>query len=154
VPEILTWLDIRAEFLRLKRERNLTQAQIAAMGGTVQHNISKWLHNEHQGPQIGNFMKAIAGLGLSPAEFFVGLERHRLMQRRAPASLRTRPNLFLSYRSASTMTRKLEILKHAIQQIALTNEQLQDRLAAMEENRLQNGGRGRDNRHPLAHKHE
>ena len=131
VPRTLTWLDIRAEFLRLKRERGLTQVQIAKAGGTVQHNISKWLRNERQGPQIGNFMKAIAGLGLSPAEFFSRLEQ----QHQAIRPVSHPPRMVTTGLNLERLIAKIEKLAEDVKNVRLGNSDLHDRLAAIEKQR-------------------
>ena len=110
------WSEIRQEFLRVKRERGLTQVQIATAGHTRQHLISKWSSNRKQGPVVGNWMRAIAGLGLSPAEFFAGLEQRRHMPP-APAPTKRPANLFISHHSMPDIMRELEILKKAIEEL-------------------------------------
>ena len=76
----MDWVQIREHYRRefdaAKKQRRLTQKQVAEAGGLSGQNvISKLLQNENQGPAAEIVVNAIEGLGLSVSEFFARLER-------------------------------------------------------------------------------
>ena len=72
----MTWLQIRAHFKRVMKERQLNQTQIARRGGWSNNSaISKLLVNDNLGPEVQTFARAVDGLGMSLSEFFVSLEQ-------------------------------------------------------------------------------
>jgi len=78
------WIDVRwfysQTFARAKQTRGLTQADVAQGGGlSGQNAVSKLMDNETDGgPRIETVLRAIHGLGLTPAAFFTQLEQAQL----------------------------------------------------------------------------
>jgi transcriptional regulator with XRE-family HTH domain len=73
----MTWLEIRAHFIALhaRSEAGVTQREIAERGGIKgQNSVSRLLANDKLGPSVETFVRAVEGLGLSVAQFFVGME--------------------------------------------------------------------------------
>ena len=65
------WEPLRERFVMLYRASGRTQADVARIGGlTSQAVVSKILSNRTNGPTLDVFVKAVAGLGVSLAEFF------------------------------------------------------------------------------------
>ena len=75
----MEWEHMRAHYVRLlraaKRDREVTQKQVAAAGGLKGQNyISKIKTASRLGPAVEIFIRAIEGLGLPPSAFFAELE--------------------------------------------------------------------------------
>src|SRR5262252_6569946 len=97
----MTWPEIRAYYVQQVNARQLTQESIARRGGLRRQNlVSRMLTNQQRGPTVDTFIRAIYGLGLTPAAFFAEVEAAAAPDRRsdvpativpsaAPASSRT-----------------------------------------------------------------
>jgi len=78
------WDQCREHYRRFytdaKKRRGLRQADVAAAGGlSGQNAISSLLaQTSGRGPSVENFLRALAGLGLTPAMFFTSLEHREL----------------------------------------------------------------------------
>lgn len=73
-----TWTAIRAHYAALLKQSDYTQAEVARRGGLAGQNvISRLLANTRRGPSVETLTRAIAGLGMSTADFFASLEAHR-----------------------------------------------------------------------------
>lgn len=73
--------DIR-EFFRAERKRlGLNQSDVANDGGVEQSTISKIERDEPYEPSVTIFIRAIRGLGMSPAEFFAKFETLKMSDR-------------------------------------------------------------------------
>lgn len=73
------WERLRVHFARLLADaqatRGLTQQDVADSGGLAGQNvISRLLRNPRRGPSVETFIRAIAGLGMKPSDFFAALE--------------------------------------------------------------------------------
>jgi transcriptional regulator with XRE-family HTH domain len=74
----MDWPTIRNHYIALLRKSGDTQTAVARRGGlSGQNAISKLLANNHRGPTLETFAKAVDGLGLSLAEFFASIEEPR-----------------------------------------------------------------------------
>jgi transcriptional regulator with XRE-family HTH domain len=73
----MTWLEIRAHYIALHARAEaggLTQKEIAARGGIKgQNSVSRLLANDKLGPSVETFVRAVEGLGMSMAQFFLEL---------------------------------------------------------------------------------
>lgn len=71
----MDWALIRMHFATLHAAAGLTQKAIAERGGLAGQNaISKLLNNTNLGPSVDTFVRALVGLGQSPAAFFAEVE--------------------------------------------------------------------------------
>jgi transcriptional regulator with XRE-family HTH domain len=73
------WNVIRAEYARRlaaiqEAHEEVTQKQIARLGGVGQNDVSRVLSNNHHGPSVEIFTGAVYGLGMTPSEFFAAIE--------------------------------------------------------------------------------
>src|SRR5262245_10031346 len=76
-PVAHSWAPIRKRFIELFELSGRTQADVARLGGlNGQHTVSKILANDMNGPTLDVFVKAVAGLGISLAEFFEPWHEH------------------------------------------------------------------------------
>jgi transcriptional regulator with XRE-family HTH domain len=65
----------------------VTQQAIAQRGGIAgQNSVSRLLSNDHLGPSVEIFVRAVEGLGLSLSEFFAEFERSFAAQAEAASS--------------------------------------------------------------------
>lgn len=63
------------ELFKAERERlGLTQPEVAAKGGATQGTISKIEIDPDYNPSVGNFKKALAGIGHTLSSFFAHIE--------------------------------------------------------------------------------
>jgi hypothetical protein len=67
------WKVVRATYARLMGTR--TQGEIAHAANVPQNYISRVINNHNRGPNVETFLKAVVGLGLTPAQFFTIVER-------------------------------------------------------------------------------
>jgi hypothetical protein len=78
----MEWDRIRMHYAALlaaaqKRDPTVTQESVAAAGGLARQNaISKLLANNNMGPSVETFVRAVKGLGITPAAFFADLDHH------------------------------------------------------------------------------
>lgn len=71
----MTWESIRAHYAQRFAALGATQETVAKAGALSRQNaISKMLKNHHRGPTVQTFIRAIYGLGITPAAFFADLE--------------------------------------------------------------------------------
>jgi transcriptional regulator with XRE-family HTH domain len=75
----MTWAEIRRHYavrFTAAKRRGATQESIAKAGGLRgQNTISTMLANRRRGPTVETFARAVEGLGLTPSEFFLAVER-------------------------------------------------------------------------------
>jgi transcriptional regulator with XRE-family HTH domain len=69
------WERIRAAYVAAFEAKGWTKAKVARLGGLENANaITKLMRNRNRGPEVETFVRAVAGLGLSVAQFFAALE--------------------------------------------------------------------------------
>jgi transcriptional regulator with XRE-family HTH domain len=77
----MKWLAIRAHYAALHAQAQaagLTQKAIAERGGIAgQNSVSRLLSNDHLGPSVEIFVRAIEGLGKPVSQFFLELEQQQ-----------------------------------------------------------------------------
>ncbi len=95
----MEWEQVRAHYERAFEASGLTQSEVARRGGLrrgkpAQNAISKLLNNRKKGPSVATLLGAIAGLGLTPVQFFNQIENDE------PATAgRLAPAVFVSHRA-------------------------------------------------------
>lgn len=72
---MLTWAQMRHYYAERFRTNRSTQTDVGTRSGVGQNAISKLLRNEHYGPSVETFVRAVLGLGVLPSEFFAALEK-------------------------------------------------------------------------------
>lgn len=72
------WTRVRAYYRQLMTERRVTQQLVARRGHLRQKDVSLLLSNARKGPTTETFLRAVEGLGMSVADFFVGFARDQL----------------------------------------------------------------------------
>lgn len=75
----MRWMEIRAHYAALHAQAQaagMTQKAIAERGGIAgQNSVSRMLSNDHRGPTVEIFVRAIIGLGKSVSQFFLEIEQ-------------------------------------------------------------------------------
>jgi hypothetical protein len=87
----MRWIEIRAYYAVVYAQaqaNGVTQQAIAQRGGIAgQNSVSRLLSNDHLGPSVEIFVRAVEGLGLSLSEFFAEFERSFAAQAEAASSV-------------------------------------------------------------------
>lgn len=80
-PSVYSSANVEKEirdFFRAERKRlDLNQAEVATSGGVEQSTISKIERDAPYEPSVAIFLRAIHGLGMTPAAFFAKFEHER-----------------------------------------------------------------------------
>lgn len=75
----MRWMRIRAHYAALHAQAQaagVTQKAIAERGGIAgQNSVSRLLSNDHLGPSVEIFVRAVIGLGKSVSQFFLEVEQ-------------------------------------------------------------------------------
>jgi transcriptional regulator with XRE-family HTH domain len=95
----------------------VTQQAIAQRGGIAgQNSVSRLLSNDHLGPSVEIFVRAVEGLGLSLSEFFAEFERSFAAQAEAASSAASAASAASNGRTAhanfSLSDRRLTTVRH------------------------------------------
>lgn len=70
----LTWKAVRDYYAACFTALRETQKHVASVGGLGQSSVQKLLKNERYEPSVETFIRALYGIGMTPAQFFALLE--------------------------------------------------------------------------------
>lgn len=82
ILRVMDWPTIREAFKSIRLAKNKKQREF---GGTVQAMVSKVENNQHKGPTVDTFVRAVIGLGMPVSQFFA------LIEERSEPAAKTRP---------------------------------------------------------------